>query len=215
MATRMKVANRPQVWRRALALGFLFGVPAAMIYLQASSDGLAPARPGVEGANLNLLSKPQLLPDLELEDDKGDSLRLSDFRGKIILLNVWATWCAPCRKEMPTLDRLQAAIGESDFQVVPLSVDTGGLEKVRTFFAASDIEHLGIYLDRGSVEVAGSGIMGMPVSVSKQSLGVIGVPTTILINRKGEEIGRLIGPAQWDSPEMAAFIRERLSIRDE
>src|SRR5262245_17070296 len=111
MATRMKVAKRSRVWRRVLALAFVFGVPAAMIFLQASNDGLAPARPGVDAADLNLLSQPQLLPNLELEDDKGNSLRLSDFRGKVILLNVWATWCAPCRKEMPTLDRLQAAIG--------------------------------------------------------------------------------------------------------
>ena len=95
----------------------------------------------------------------------------------MVLLNVWATWCAPCREEMPTLDRLQAQLGGDDFHVLPLSIDRAGLGPVQRFYDEIGIRHLG------------------------QSFAVIGLPTTLLIDRQGRERGRLTGPAEWDSAE--------------
>ncbi|MER8783904.1 TlpA family protein disulfide reductase [Mesorhizobium sp. M1006] len=109
------------------------------------------------------------------------------------MLNIWATWCAPCRKEMPTLDRLQAKLGGPDFEVIALSMDRGGPDIVKKFFAEIGVEHLALNID-----TTGKAMF---------TLGALGLPMTLLIDREGKEIGRLIGPAEWDSPEMMAFIR--------
>jgi thiol-disulfide isomerase/thioredoxin len=117
---------------------------------------------------------------------------LADFKGKIVLLNVWATWCIPCRKEMPVLDRLQAKLGGPDFDVVPLSIDRGGTPVVRKFYDEVGIGALPIYVDVSGQAVA--------------TLRVTGFPTSLLIDRTGLELGLVIGPAEWDSPEIADFI---------
>src|SRR5262249_34528033 len=118
---------------------------------------------------------------------------LADFKGKVVLLNIWATWCGPCRKEMPALDRLQAALAGPDFEVVALSIDRGGMDAVRKFFADIGIRNLAMYLDSSGQAL--------------RTLSALGLPTTLLIDREGREIGRLIGPAEWDSPEMVEFVR--------
>jgi len=145
------------------------------------------------------MAAPKPLPDVQFEDGQGHRGNLSDFRGKIVLLTIWATWCAPCRREMPTLDRLQATLGGPDFQVTPLSIDRGGADVVRKFFAQIGIKHLAIRLD-SSGEVL-------------QSLAVVGLPTTVLIDPKGREIGRLIGPADWDTPQMIADLKSVIARR--
>lgn len=121
-------------------------------------------------------------------DGDGRELTLADFRGRVVLLNVWATWCVPCREEMPTLDRLQARLGGEDFQVLPLSIDRAGLEPVRRFYDEIGLRHLGMYLAED--------LRAM------QALAVVGLPTTLLIDREGREIARLVGPAEWDSPDV-------------
>ncbi|MFQ5566596.1 MAG: TlpA family protein disulfide reductase [Paracoccaceae bacterium] len=113
-----------------------------------------------------------------------------------MLLNIWATWCAPCLREMPTLDRLQAQLGGPDFEVVALSIDRAGLKVVQNFYEKVGIQHLAMYIDS-----TGKGV---------RKLGISGLPTTFLIDRAGRELGRLIGPAEWDSSEMVAFIRKQL-----
>jgi thiol-disulfide isomerase/thioredoxin len=123
---------------------------------------------------------------------------LDDLRGKFVLLNVWATWCVPCRKEMPTLDRLQEQLGGPDFEVVALSVDKGGAEAVRRFYDQIGIRRL-------SVRVAAD-----PDDLLA-ALGVYGVPTTLLVDRQSREIGRLVGPANWDSKEMIDFLRMKIA----
>lgn len=128
---------------------------------------------------------PRELPPLAFVDADGRALTLSDFRDRIVLLNVWATWCLPCREEMPTLDRLQGRLGGEDFHVLPLSIDRAGLDPVRRFYGEIGIRHLGIYFAAGV----------RPPS----ALGVIGLPTTLLIDRQGREIARRAGPAEWDS----------------
>ena len=119
----------------------------------------------------------------------------SAFAGKVVLLNFWATWCPPCVEEMPSLDRLQAALGGAHFEVVALSMDEGGIEAVERFFKKQGIEHLGIYLD----EEARAG-----KAFEHYRVGVL--PTSLLLLPDGRTVGTLGGPAQWDSPEAKALI---------
>ena len=138
---------------------------------------------------------PQPLPEIRFQDAEGTTLRLEDFRGKTVLLNVWATWCGPCRREMPTLDRLQGELGGPDFMVLALSIDRAGIDAVRKFFGEISVRNLAIYIDA--------------TAASASRLGAVGLPTTFLIDREGREIGRLVGPAEWDTPDMIAFLRKR------
>ena len=142
------------------------------------------------------LDQPRPLPSLGFIDGDGRAMTFADFRGRMVLLNLWATWCVPCRKEMPTLDGLQAKLGGPDFQVVPLSIDRQGLAVVKPFYKELGLKSLRIYVDQ-SGKAAGD-------------LGAIGIPTTLLVDRDGREIGRKVGPAQWDSPETVEMIRQYL-----
>ena len=129
-------------------------------------------------------------------DGEGRKTDLSDFAGRTVLLNLWATWCAPCVKEMPSLDRLQAALGGRDFQVVTLSVDRGGRDTVEPFLKKLGVQNLGLYLD--------------PPNASMSALGLRGLPTTLLVGPDGLEIGRIEGEVAWDSPEVVAFLRKQI-----
>lgn len=142
------------------------------------------------------LDKPRPLPDVRFVDGAGQSRSLADLRGHPLVLNIWATWCVPCRKEMPTLDRLQTTLKGSDALVVPLSIDSKGLPAVETFYREIDIKSLGIYVNQSGD--------------ATHLLSVLGIPTTLLVDRDGRELGRKIGPADWDSPDMVALIRSRL-----
>lgn len=137
-----------------------------------------------------LYDAPRELLSPPFIDGDGRELTLADFRGRVVLLNVWATWCVPCREEMPTLDAIQARLGGEEFHVLPLSIDRGGLEPVRRFYDEINIRHLGMYL--------ANDLRAM------QGLAVVGLPTTLLIDREGREIARVVGPAEWDSPEAVA-----------
>ena len=143
---------------------------------------------------------PQELLSPPFVDEAGHKLTLADFHGKIVLLNVWATWCIPCRTEMPTLAALQAQLGSDQFQVVVLSIDAGGFPVIRRFFKEIGITHLKPYLADSLRSFA--------------ALAVIGLPTTILIDRQGREIGRLVGPAEWNSPESIAFFQKIIATKE-
>ena len=158
---------------------------------------LRAAQAAIPNAPPLYITLPKPLPAVGFQSAKGAPLSLASFRGKFILLNVWATWCAPCRKEMPALDRLQEKLGGPHFQVVPVSIDTGGLAAVRKFYQEIHIQHLGIYLD--------------PSGSIMQSLSLEGLPTSFLINPEGKQIGRLLGPANWDSPDTLRFLRQVIS----
>jgi thiol-disulfide isomerase/thioredoxin len=136
---------------------------------------------------------PRSIRPVSFMNAEGSNLDLSHWRGKFVLLNIWATWCAPCREEMPTLDSLQQQLGGPDFEVVALSIDRAGVGVIEKFFKEIDIKHLGIYVDQ--------------TMKASTDLGAYGIPTTLLISPEGLEIGRLPGPATWDSPEMIAFLR--------
>lgn len=156
----------------------------------ANSSGMGAAR---NAATFSMHDAPRPMPALVFADGDGRTVRLKDFRGKVIVLNLWATWCAPCRKEMPTLDRLQAGLGGKDFEVVALSVDFTGLQGVRNFYRDFGIRHLRLFVD--------------PSSRVLDQVNVLGLPSTLLIDRDGREIGRLVGAAEWDSPEMLRLFR--------
>lgn len=139
---------------------------------------------------------PQPVTNLSFVDGEGRELSLENFRGKTILLNIWATWCVPCREEMPALGRLQATLGGSDFEVVPLSIDRDGLAKVKAFYEELSLKALGIYVDASGK--------------AAYRLNTVGIPTTLLINPEGLETGRLVGPAEWDGPELVNLIQQQL-----
>ncbi len=134
--------------------------------------------------------------DVSFVDGSGVPKTLAGFKGKTILLNLWATWCAPCREEMPSLDRLQKAMGSDKFEVVALAVDRTGVEAAGKFLKSINVENLKLYAD--------------PTTKSGNALKVLGMPTTILINADGKEAGRLSGPAAWDSEESKALIKEAI-----
>lgn len=143
------------------------------------------ATPAAARPVMPLHETPREMLSPPLWDGDGRDLTLADFHGRVVLLNIWATWCAPCREEMPTLDALQARLGGEDFHVLPLSIDRAGLGPVRRFYDEIGIRHLEMYLAED--------IRAM------LAFAVIGLPTTILIDRQGHELGRLSGPADWDS----------------
>jgi thiol-disulfide isomerase/thioredoxin len=139
---------------------------------------------------------PTAAPDLPFTSGDGKPLTLADFKGRVVLLNLWATWCGPCVEEMPALDRLQERLGGPDFAVVALSVDRQGRSLVEPFMEKLGLKHLAMYLDT--------------TSALMRALKVRGLPTTVLLDRDGREVGRLEGAAAWDSPEAEALIRFHL-----
>ena len=144
-------------------------------------------------AKLQLAKTREPVPALAFSDPDDKALSLADFKGKTVLLNFWATWCAPCVKEMPSLDRLQAALGADKFAVLPLSLDGPSRPKVKPFYEDKKLDHLGIYFDKAKK--------------SMQALDVGILPTSILIDGEGRTIGRLEGEADWDTPEAIALMK--------
>jgi thiol-disulfide isomerase/thioredoxin len=132
------------------------------------------------------------VPAFTFGDGEGATLSLDRFKGKVVLLNLWATWCAPCRKEMPDIAALQKEFASADFEVVALSVDRRGLEASSKFLKEIGAESLKLYID--------------PEAKSLAALEALGLPATVLIDRKGLEAGRLLGPAPWNSPEARALV---------
>jgi len=150
-----------------------------------------------EVAALIVGETPAPAPELTFVDDSGAERKLSDWRGKAVLFNLWATWCAPCRHEMPALDNLQAELGGEDFEVVAVNIDTGGDEKPKKFLEDVEVDDLAYYADHTT------GVF----RELKKSGKAFGLPTTLVIDRDGCEIGHMAGPAQWDSEDAKALVR--------
>lgn len=160
-----------------------------------SAGGFVDLAPYAIGAVENFVAakEPFDLNPISFTDGDGNELTLDDFKGRVVLLNLWATWCAPCREEMPALDRLEAELGSDDFLVLALSLDRGGIEKPRDFLEEIEIGNLALYHDK-------TGRMGT-------QLGAFGLPTTLLIGRDGKSLGRLVGPAHWDGGTAVKLIQ--------
>lgn len=162
---------RNQICRRAVLAGL------AMPCLATSAAARPPFR----------LRDPQPLLSPPILDEAGTTRVLDDFAGRVILLNIWATWCPPCREEMPMLDRLEKRIGGADFAVLPLCIDDAGIDRGRRFYDEIGLANLPLY-------------WAEPLRV-QLALAFVGLPTTLLIDRQTREIGRLQGPFAWDSDD--------------
>ena len=198
--------NHKSLW--IIALAALMGFGAVYVTMHRSDNAASPpnaaesAAPpaadakseGKTGQMAAFVTKktPQALPEITFNDAAGKSVTLADFKGRTVLLNLWATWCAPCREEMPSLDRLQQAIGSDKFEVVALSLDRQGAPASQKFLDEVKAKALKLYIDA-------TGKQGV-------TLKLVGMPTTILINKDGLEVGRLAGPAEWDSAEAKKLV---------
>jgi thiol-disulfide isomerase/thioredoxin len=138
-----------------------------------------------------------LPPPIAFQDENGKAVDLGAFRGQVVLLDFWATWCLPCREEMPSFDRLEARLGGRGLKVVPVSVDLKGMEAVEAFYREFDIRHLPKYVDDSRE--------------SAQSLGLRGIPATIALDRRGREAFRVEGPLDWDGPGLSTRLETLLA----
>ena len=144
-----------------------------------------------EVAALALAQTPFRVPDLAFKDATGHAVTLANWRGRTVLLNLWATWCVPCRREMPALDALQAAFGGPDFEVVAVNIDTRDRAKPPAFLKEVGISHLAYYTDDSA-----------KIFEDLKEVGkAFGMPTTVIVDRNGCEIGAMAGPAEWSSDD--------------
>ncbi len=150
-----------------------------------------------EVAALTMATSPLRLPDLAFEDADGKPRKLSDFRGKTVLVNLWATWCVPCRKEMPALDSLQTKLGGKDFEVVAINIDTRDAEKPKNFLKDGNLTKLSYFSDQKA-----------KVFQDLKNIGkALGMPTSVLVDAQGCEIANIAGPAEWASDDAVKLIK--------
>jgi thiol-disulfide isomerase/thioredoxin len=178
-------------WRRRPHAILPYAACAAAVLAAIAGEHVRAAE--VLPKNLVLHNAPKPVALIAFTDQRGTIRSLSDFKDKAIVLNFWATWCVPCRKEMPTLDRLQAALGGPNFEVVPVSMDLDGIDAVRKFYAEIGVHNLAMYVDTSGRAL--------------RAVGAFGLPTTLILDREGREVGRIVGPAEWDSVEMMDFLK--------
>ena len=157
---------------------------------------LAPLAHG-EVAALTMATVPLRLPDLAFEDAEGRPKKLSDWRGRTVLVNLWATWCLPCRKEMPALENLQTRLGGPNFEVVAVNIDTRDPEKPKNFLKEINLTRLGYFSDQKA-----------KVFQDLKAIGrALGMPTSVLVDSEGCEIATIAGPAEWDSEDAIKLIK--------
>lgn len=154
-----------------------------------------------EVAAVNVASKPFLLPELVFQDASGATRSLQDWRGRMVLLNLWATWCEPCRKEMPALDALQAELGSPRFEVVAVNVDTRDPDKPKIWLKEFGIQRLAYYADSEAKVFQDLKVAGR----------AFGMPTTLLIDSQGCEVATLAGPADWASDDAVKLVKAALT----
>ena len=147
------------------------------IYLIATNFSYALEKPDLK--NLVLMKNPKIYEEVFFKDSNDYDVNLDDFRGKLLILNFWATWCAPCKEEMPSLDELQSNDKLSNLKIFPINIGQEDISKSEFFFKELNIKNLNIYIDA-------------PITLAKK-FSLRGVPTTILFNKKGEEFARIIG----------------------
>jgi thiol-disulfide isomerase/thioredoxin len=165
----------------------------------AASAALAPKlAPLARGdiAALAIAAEPRVMPALGFAQD-GKPVDLASFKGGIVLLNLWATWCVPCREEMPALDRLQGIAGDKAFSVVAVNIDTARLERPKGFLQEIGVKNLTFYADSTATAF----------QTLQQSGKLVGLPTSFLLGRDGCILGVLAGPAKWDGPDALGLIK--------
>ena len=209
------VTRRIPIVIGAVAIGAVIGF--AGVYgiggLKRNAPGDAACRPAVdlaskiaplahgEVAALTMASAPLKLPDLEFSDANGAPKKLSDWRGRTVLVNLWATWCVPCRKEMPALDALQGKLGGPEFDVVAVNIDTRDPDKPKNFLKDANLTKLGFFSDPKA-----------KVFQDLKSIGrALGMPTSVLVDGQGCEIATIAGPAEWASDDAVKLITAALA----
>jgi thiol-disulfide isomerase/thioredoxin len=176
-----------RIYRIVLYTALALGANAAV----ASDATLEALRVG-DMKKLNLHSAPKPVSDVPFLTEDGSEMDLQAYQGKTILVNFWATWCAPCRKEMPSLAALQDEFGGDDFAVVTIATGRNPPPAMKKFFAEAGVTNLPLHRD--------------PKQALARQMAVLGLPVTMVLNERGEEIGRLIGDADWHSDEARAMI---------
>ena len=165
-------------------------IAAILAFQPAQADG--PPLNG-EMSRFNFSSSEAPFSNVSFSDSADNTTYLSQFRGRIVVLNVWASWCGPCVMEMPTLDHLQASFSSSDLVVVPISIDRGGAHQAMPYLNRMGVHTMTPYFDH-------SNAIG-------RLLGASRIPVTVIIGRDGNEIGRFIGTTEWDSDEAKSLIK--------
>lgn len=206
---------RPVATRRislvigAVVIGGLIGYGAMTAFrLKGSAGGDPACRAAVDTARkiaplahgevaaLTMAATPLRLPDLAFEDADGKPKKLSDWRGKTVLVNLWATWCVPCRREMPALEGLQEKLEGPNFEVVAINIDTRDPEKPRNFLKDANLTRLGYFSDQKA-----------KVFQDLKAVGrAVGMPTSVLVDGHGCEIATIAGPAEWNSDDAVKLI---------
>lgn len=203
--------NKPAAFPRRLATlvfaaagaGFLYaGGPSVKEARAGDCAGAAKVAEAVkdvargEVAAMNVSRTPEQVADFAFNDPEGKSVSLSAFKGKTVLLNVWATWCVPCRAEMPELDKLQGEFGSDKFQVVTVNIDTSRPERPKKFFEDAGVKALTLYADpKANIFYE-----------LKQAGKALGLPVTMLIDPAGCQLGLMNGPAAWHSADAKALV---------
>lgn len=174
--------------------------PAACPLAAAKAEAITPFSKG-QVAAMRTVDEHRTLPALVFDGPDGQKKTIADFAGKTLLVNLWATWCVPCREEMPALNALQKDLGSDKFEVVAINIDTGDDEKPKTFLDETKVHDLGYYRDAS---------MGVFNTLKKEGLA-FGLPVTLLMDDKGCLISAMNGPAAWDSEDAKALINATLA----
>ncbi len=194
----MRLQPGPNFVARLAVLVALVVITAVAVVTAPGAKAPAPRITG-EIQHFSLLRNPRAAADFTFVDTNGRRRGLADYRGRVVLVNFWATWCAPCAREMPSLDRLAARLEGRPFALVALNLDRGGAVEAAPFLARLGLGHIALFLDPGGR--------------AQRALNVRALPSSILFDAKGREVGRLGGPAEWDAPEAVALIRHFIDAR--
>lgn len=217
----MTETPQPRVTKRTLAMvlaGAIAGLAAGLagVYgiatLTGNAGGDAACRPAVELAKklaplahgevaaVSVAKRRLKLPDLAFQDASGKPLTLAHWRGRTVLLNLWATWCVPCRKEMPTLNALEQKLGGPRFEVVAVNIDTRDPNKPKAFLKDIGVDKLAYYADPGA----------RTFQDLKEIGRAFGMPTTLLVDPQGCELATIAGPAEWASDDAVKLVQAAL-----
>ena len=198
------IAGAAAVYVKEAGYGNGIGETAAADQCGAAKDRTAALTPFTKGqvAAMSLPPAPISLRDISFKGAEGQPLSISSFAGKTLLLNIWATWCVPCREEMPALNALEKSVGNDKFEVVAVNIDTGDEEKPQAFRTEYAIDKLGYYRDN---------TMGVFNVLKKQGLA-FGLPVTLLIDDKGCLLSAMNGPAVWDSDDAKTLVKAAAGI---
>lgn len=147
--------------------------------------------------NFTAHDEARAIGEAVFKNKDGEKIGFDAFRGKVVLVNLWATWCAPCRHEMPSIDRLAQQLKGPDFDVVAVSVDLGGDDKAKAFYEEIQVGNLDFYID--------------PTGRIGAAFRAFGLPLTVILDAEGREMGRLVGPAEWDSPEAVDLVKAAIA----